>query len=182
MRALLDMDGVLADFVTGVSAAHGRPSPYENGEGRGIFDMEKLWDISSTAFWKPTNSSEFWLNLPKMADADALVEFVMGHFGEDNVAVLTAPSLFDGCMAAKRDWVAKHYPALTKRVIFAPAQAKSFLACPDNLLIDDRNENVDRFLERGGHAVLVPRPWNRAHAFSHLSVAVVQRGCFVWSK
>jgi 5'(3')-deoxyribonucleotidase len=175
------MDGVIADFVSGVSAAHGRPSPYENGGGRGIFDIEKLWGISAVEFWKPTNSVEFWLNLPKMPDADYIVAFLADHFGEDNVAILTAPSLFDGCMAAKRKWIEQHYPQFAKRVIFSPAGAKSFLASEHNVLIDDRDENVERFQLAGGAAVLVPRPWNKDHRYADMALGYVKHRVF-WPK
>ena len=42
------------------------------------------------------------------------------------------------------------------------------------LLIDDSDKNVDSFRKCGGHAVLVPRPWNSLHGFNaldHLTTA-----------
>lgn len=160
MKVFLDMDGVLSDFVGGVSRAHGRPSPYDSPGCEGIFDMEKLWGISLEEFWAPTNNPEFWEGLERTPEADAIVALVVQEFGTDNVAILTAPSLFSGCMGAKRAWVAKHYPFLKKRIIFASAEAKKFVAGPRKILVDDRTENIQGWKKAGGYGVLIPRPWN----------------------
>ena len=38
----------------------------------------------------------------------------------------------------------------------------------------DKDENVDGFREAGGKALLVPRPWNRAHLQADRTVQVVR--------
>jgi 5'(3')-deoxyribonucleotidase len=165
---LLDMDGVVADFVGGVCAAHNRPSPYDDHASRGIFDMDKLWNMSPSSFWKPCDGESFWDDLQKMPDADVIVDLAVNAFGENNIAVLTAPSMSQYCVPGKRRWMQKHYPFLAKNMIFT--SAKRFLAGPDRVLIDDRNENVDSFIRAGGHGILLPRPWNRDHRLSDLSI------------
>lgn len=162
MRVFCDMDGVLADFVGGASKAHNRPSPYFEGSScLGKFEMEECWGIGAEEFWAPTNSKEFWLGLEKTPEFEAILLRSAWYFGGENLAILTAPSLFPGCMGAKREWIQKHSPFLGKKVIFASAEAKKFFAHPQALLIDDRDQNVEEWREAGGAAVLVPRLWNK---------------------
>src|ERR1039457_3292827 len=116
MICFIDMDGVLSDFVAGVCAAHNRPDPYANRKPD-IFDMEKIWGLSVADFWKPTNSLEFWLDLPKMPDGDAIMDVATSTFGIENICVLTAPSKDAGCVPGKRQWINQHYPQVGKRIL-----------------------------------------------------------------
>jgi 5'(3')-deoxyribonucleotidase len=163
MKCFLDMDGVLADFVGGVSAAHKLQSPYENenlGISRfGVFDMEKLWGMSAEKFWEPTNNSGFWAFLSETPEAVQLVRLVNDIFGQENIAILTSPSQHEGCFKGKKEWIRKHFPQFNKNIIFG--SAKEFMASPDRVLVDDRDKNIDGFEAAGGHGVLVPRAWNR---------------------
>lgn len=172
IKCLLDMDGVLADFVLGVSKAHNRPSPYLQTSSLGEFNMEKLWGITTGEFWEPTNRPDFWSGLEKMPEADGIVEMVFTAFGEPNVAILTAPSMSQYCIVEKREWIKKYYGNLHSRMIFG--SAKEFLAGPGKLLIDDLNKNIDEFNKNGGVAILLPRPWNRRHADSEKATQVLQ--------
>tara|TARA_B100000700_G_C14367978_1_gene544625 strand:+ start:90 stop:317 length:228 start_codon:yes stop_codon:yes gene_type:complete len=40
---------------------------------------------------------------------------------------------------------------------------KHLLAKPDVVLIDDSDEKCRKFIEAGGHAILLPQPWNANH-------------------
>lgn len=160
-QCLLDMDGVLADFVGGVVKAHGRPYPYIHPSSYGCFDIEKIWGISAHDFWSPCDGASFWDNLGKTPEADTLVNSVCEQFGPDNVAILTAPSQSPYCVPGKRRWIERYYPQLKKNIIFG--SAKKFLAAPTRVLIDDRDKNVDDFVGAGGCAILMPRLWNREY-------------------
>lgn len=167
-QVLLDLDGVIFDFVGPASRIHGRPDIYNAPENKGIFDMEKLLGIEPADFWKPLNGERFWHELEKMPDADAIVSLAVKLVGEDNVAVLTAPSDSPYCIPGKRESIKRHYPFLAKRVIFG--SCKEFCASPTRLLIDDRDSNVEAFAAAGGLAALVPRPWNKLYRLSLCSV------------
>lgn len=160
-QLLLDMDGVLVDFVGGCSRAHGRESPYEHGMGRGEWDMAALWKISDDEFWEPTNSYDFWFNLEKTREADAILGLANSIFGTENVAILSSPSSHPECIEAKIDWLDKHYPQFDhgKRVVFT--YSKGFVAGPNRFLIDDRDKNIKEFNAQGGNAIYCPRPWNK---------------------
>lgn len=160
MKIFLDMDGVLADFVGGACKAHNRTC-YDHPSHYGEFQLEKIWGITPAEFWKPTNSFEFWASLAKTPEADMIVETAVKLVGWENIAILTSPSLHESCVPAKRYWIEKYYPRLTKNMIFA--WGKGFIAGPGKLLVDDRDRNVDDFRAAGGQAVLVPRLWNRRY-------------------
>jgi 5'(3')-deoxyribonucleotidase len=177
-KLLLDMDGVLDDFVGGASKAHSRTSPYEDDQGHGVFDMEKLWGISTNDFWAKCQGYNFWFWMEKTKEADEIVNLATAYFGVDNIAILTSPSDPDReCVEAKRDWIKKYYPQFSKRIIFG--SAKEFLAGPERVLIDDRDRNVEDFRAAGGATVLVPRPWNKENDRSGKVLEVVKLGLAV---
>lgn len=159
MICFIDMDGVLVDFVSGVCEAHGRPDPYKSVDSIGIFDMEELWGITPDEFWKPTLKAGFWESLKKTPEADDLVSTCFRKFGANNCAILTSPSSDPSCVPGKCAWMREHFPILAKTMIFT--SAKQFLAHKGSILIDDRDENVDKFEAAGGKAIRFPRIWNR---------------------
>lgn len=161
MKIFCDMDGVLDDFVTAACAAHGRPIPYTDPANLGCFDIEKIWGITPEEFWTPLRGYDFWMNLQKTPEADYIITTLSNTYGEENVALLTAPSEDGDCIRAKRDWVKAYYPSFAKRMIFT--SAKEFLAGRNRLLVDDRDRNLDDFTAAGGLIVPVPRPWNQYH-------------------
>lgn len=169
----LDMDGIIADFVTAVHKFHGREDCYVNSKNYGIFDIEKIWGISPDDFWK-ADSQEFWETVPKMHDADMIVDLVTKVFGEDKIAILTAPSNGPGCVPGKRAWIKRNFPQFQRRIIFANANVKRFMAGPDKYLIDDKDSNVAEFKAGGGNGILVPRAWNSKFGNRNGSVAEIR--------
>jgi 5'(3')-deoxyribonucleotidase len=172
MVCFLDMDGVLADFVTAACLAHGRRSPYINPANLGKFDLEKLWGISLDEFWKPIDNEGFWYEIPPMHDAERYVQIAEENF--DEVVILTDPGESIYSFLGKKDWLSRHFPRYKNRIIFASASAKKLMAAPGRFLIDDRDENVKQFNERGGIGILVPRPWNAGHAYGIISYSHVR--------
>ena len=155
---LLDMDGVLADFIGGACKAHGRQSPYKYRDNQGVFEIEKLWGMSAKEFWQPLEYEGFWYSLAKTPDADEIVEAAFSTFGRENVAILSAPAEFRGCIPEKKEWMRVHYPELAKNMLFG--SAKRFLAGPNKVLLDDRDKNIESFRDAGGAGIVVPRSWN----------------------
>lgn len=160
------MDGVLTDFVTACCAAHGKESPYSDPKNLGIFEMEKLWNISVGEFWAPLDKlgRPFWEEMGKMPDADEIVRILEDEFGRSNICILTSPSYDPGCIPGKRAWIKNHYPQFRNQMIFGTA--KRFLAGEGRVLVDDRDENVESFVDYGGHGIVIPRLWNSCHALA----------------
>lgn len=175
-KILLDMDGVLADFVSRACEAHKKPSPYGFPENLGVFDLEKCkgWEMTPEEFWKPVNAGgyEFWRYLDLMPEAHQIVDLAVNLVGESNICILSSPSQDPGCVPGKRDWMKAHFPSLTKNMLFG--SAKRFVAGPDKILLDDRDENLKSFQEFGGRVVAVPRPWNHLHNQSHCSFEYIE--------
>ncbi len=181
-KAFLDMDGVLFDFMAAIAKIHGRPIPYDTPRAMGVWDIEKLWGITPEEFWAPValKSLEFWSNVPKTPEADQIVKYVTEEFGNENVAILTSPSMDAGCIPGKRYCIQKYFPQFKDRIIFG--SAKEFLAGPGRVLIDDRDRNVDDFVAAGGYGIIIPRPWNRDHAFTPAVVEILQRELSKWRR
>lgn len=156
-KVMFDLDGVITDFVKAICKLHGRPDPYENEEHHGNFDMDKIWQMPARDFWSPCGY-EFWFGLEFTSEANRLLSMIDNVIGLDRCCILTSPCDTAGCTDGKRDWIKKHLPYFKKRVLIG--SCKEFLASPDTLLIDDRDENIAKFLEHGGQAFTFPRPWN----------------------
>jgi 5'(3')-deoxyribonucleotidase len=159
-QILLDMDGVIVDFVKGVCGLHGRTNPYLNGKNINEFGMDKIWGLSASDFWKDCGY-EFWSSLEFSPEAESVISRVEECVGPENICLLTAPCATAGCIDGKREWVRKFMPAYSKRLLVG--SSKEFLAAPGRLLIDDRNENVWSYVKASGPAFLFPRPWNDNH-------------------
>ena len=152
-----DLDGVLAHFVRGALKKHGREDVPVVSVPWGI---EAHLGIAPEVFWSALDR-EFVETLEPYADGLELFKAAETVVGSDNIGILSSPWDTPGCFEGKRAWVAKHLPGYEKR--FFTGAAKEMFAGPGKMLVDDRNENVDRFRSKHGCAVLVPRPWNRRH-------------------
>ena len=174
MKILLDLDGVIVDFVEGACQAHHRrmyDEPLKEEEAGG-YHIEKLWGISRNAFWKPMAEPEFWRKLDWMPDGREILEIVERAVGPENVCLLTSPSVGSGPVVGKLDWIEKNMPAYEWRYLIGPV--KDFCAGPDAILVDDSDGNVGSFAEAGGGTVLVPRPWNSNWEHRHDAVEWVK--------
>jgi 5'(3')-deoxyribonucleotidase len=162
-RALLDLDGVLLDFQKGVANALGRENNhYDKPEAWGIWETWKVMGISEHVFWEALDSYEFWATLEWMPDGREILELVESYFGKPNIAIMTSPCQHPHCSAAKQWYIQEHLPDYRRRYLIT--SAKDFMADSGHVLIDDYDENVRLYRERGGPAILVPRPWNSLHS------------------
>ncbi len=169
-RILLDMDSVLVDLPAGLAREHGRELPFTFGEPAG-FEMSTLWGISATEMWAPCGR-DFWRNLEPLPWMSELVNELELRFGRDNMCLLTSPTLNDGCVDGKLDWIRKHLPAYRRRYLIGPA--KVFCAGSSSCLVDDRVENTEAFIESGGFAFTFPAPWNPHYAAAGNPMPVVR--------
>lgn len=160
MIVYLDMDGVLADFVSAAIKACRLPIEHDKVEAWNFFEQDMLtesdfWSIidHTPGFWD--NIAPYW-ELPKIK---ALIP---------NAIVCTRPSKHEGCASAKLRWLRRYWnPQIDFDHIHMTA-AKWQLAGPDRLLIDDNDEHVAEFMSMGGPAILYPRPWNSLREWSDM--------------
>ena len=171
-RIFLDMDDVLNRWSSACFAKfYGAPPPssFFNGyfERHGYDVLGAVNELCSTQMSKQTFwdsfPREFWANVPVSDEAMILIGLCEQLVGKDHVCILTAPTLDPDCLAGKLEWIHRFMPKWLHRQ-FLVGSCKQFCAHPEALLIDDADKNVDRFREWGGHAILVPRPWNTLNA------------------
>lgn len=185
MKCLLDMDGVVADFVRAAMRLHDKPWPYgEGAAGDDYWDIIGLWSMTPEEFWAPLGR-DFWSSVPKTPDADEVVNTVADVVGRENICFLTSPCGTDGCVDGKREWLAEHYPdiptlfSVSSRTGGLPP--KQFCAGPGTILIDDHTPSVQKFREFGGFAFLYPRPWNNGHAFQGQALPMLRESLTLWA-
>jgi len=167
---LLDMDGVIANFVKG--AAEVFNTTYEElldelkpEEWTIEFALERMGKIKAEnitlAFWEriEQEGEKFWSELPMFPEAKELYEFLFTL--TDNVFFCTSPSYKSTCVAGKLKWLQKHFGGNTCRnYVFTPAENKMLLANKYTILIDDSDKNIKAFKQAGGVGILYPRKWN----------------------
>lgn len=172
-RCLLDMDGVLVDFVGGACRHHGIRDPYDDPQNWGKPKLDELAGMPKSVFFAPLGE-DFWANLEPTRECFALVEMLEKHFGKEAVCIMTSPVLTHGCYEGKLCWLRKHLPQFSRRFLVGPT--KEFAAGPEVTLVDDSDSNIDRFLAWGGDVIQVPRPWNRLHKLSSAVLLSVVNG------
>lgn len=148
MKVFLDMDGVLADFVRG----------YREHVGICIKVMNKMYDDNvypdRNHVWEKTRDGNFWKSLPKMPEADIIIETVFSHWHENDINILTAPVRCDpSCPTQKLEWVKAHTNIKPENFNAVHRSRKKEFACvggKPNLLIDDHEKNIAEWREAGG--------------------------------
>ena len=165
MIAILDVDGVLADFRRGVCEAFDRNDPsnnwtfWEDWKGISFEDVNEICDI------------DFWRLLYFTPEGMEIEQIVRRKFKD--VYLLTTPMPNPGSGTGKLLWVKEYLPWLYDKTILSYAP-KSLLAGPDTLLIDDKDENIAEFVAAGGRGILVPRLWNELCGWSNETLQVVK--------
>lgn len=167
-RIFLDLDDVCNRFTMYALRMVG--CPVDSWSYRD-FNPEWGWDIVKAAntlhptrkfttadFWNSI-SREVWATVPESGEYDTLLCDSASLVGDENVCILSSPTLDPDCLAGKAEWIRKHIcPELRRQYLIGPR--KYFCARPDALLIDDSDKNVREFRQHGGQAILMPRPWN----------------------
>lgn len=157
---LLDMDGVLCDFVSAAMRVHGATFD-ESVWPKGIDDLASLLGVSISEFWREIDSFEeehgFWSRLKAyhwLSDLVAMAE----PYG---FTIATSPSRDPSCAAGKIEWMQRHLDERFNGYMIG--SQKELLAAPGRVLIDDRDEQCKRFEEAGGYSIVFPQPWNAKH-------------------
>jgi 5'(3')-deoxyribonucleotidase len=162
LTIFLDLDGVIADFITAAMSAL-NVTYYTIPPDEPNIEKWPGVNVSTKEFWSAIDKTneDFWFNILKYDYSDELVR-LCHSYGE--VFFLTSPSRNPACLSGKMMWIKKHYPRMARNAIMTPA--KYLCAAPNRVLIDDTEAKVDKFIEYGGSAILFPQPYNRAwHGF-----------------
>ncbi len=169
-RILLDVDDTLNSFTMYVLNRMGCPvGRYEYDEFPrdcgydilGAYNQLRIKgspEVTKSQFWNSI-TREVWAGAPKSREFQFILDHSTQLVGEENVCLLTSPTIDPDSLAGKLEWIHKNTPRWMHRQ-FLVGPCKHFCARPDSLLIDDSDDKVNKFREHGGHAILVPRPWN----------------------
>lgn len=143
-KVYVDMDGVLANFYAGVTAATGHEEP----RALALQDIEDA--MASFA------GTDFFYTLPKYEQADQLIAMVNKMTGGDWY-ILSSPLKYDreGSAKHKAAWVKKYLNIQPKGMHFTGDKAQ-FATQPDgtpNILIDDYPKYLEKWTNAGGIGV-----------------------------
>ena len=159
-----DQDGVLAAFwesaLRKLNDKFRRENPISRDEYReyGKFDMASLFGVTNKEFWSCVEDSNyFWDSLGTFPWSKDLYDFLR-KFAP--VTICSSPSDGLNCVYGKTQWLKKHIDQSITTGDCVFTKKKYLLANPNVLLIDDLQENCDKFIAAGGHAVCVPSTWN----------------------
>jgi hypothetical protein len=172
---LLDIDGVCARTQYHLLTSFGVPFKDESE-----YPVECGWDIVAAAnllsgynrFTPATFfgaiTREMWATIPVTTEFPELLELCENLVGLTNVHFLSSPTISPESLAGKLEWIQRNAPfQMCRQFLIGPS--KHVCARPSSLLIDDRDENVEEFRQRGGQAVLLPRPWNSLHGYDAMT-------------
>jgi 5'(3')-deoxyribonucleotidase len=136
-RIFCDLDGVIIDFNQG----------YKDLTN---ITLDKSEHRSDSKFWEPIEKAgyDFWANLKWMSDGHILWNFISPY----NPTILSAPSRQVESRIGKHDWVNRELPGTP--LILRSAKHKKDFAAPDAILIDDRPENIEGWIQEGGIGIL----------------------------
>jgi hypothetical protein len=131
-----DLDGVLVDFIKGYLELTGR-------DITGQF-------LNSKWFWEPIDRAgkKFWSDLEWTHDGKHL----WNHIEKHNPKILSAPSRENDSIIGKHDWVKREIPG-SQLLLRSPQNKKEF-ATPTSILIDDRLDNIEGWVNSSGIGIL----------------------------
>ncbi len=159
-RILLDLDGVLADWVGSVAPLFDFDREQLVGAWPpGTYDIAEVLDVSANELWRRVDKvgAAFWSGLEPLPWCAELLELCQALAP---TTILTSPSHDPSAAAGKTAWLQAQFGSDFRDYLIGPD--KPACAHPGALLIDDRDTGCDAFVQAGGQAVVFPQPWNSA--------------------
>ena len=138
----LDMDGVLVDFF-------GAFAKLANVEHWKQMDSQRLQGVLNKIV-----GSDYFAKLPKTNACDSIVEMAIDFAG--SYSILSSPLRGDIANSTKhkRAWVIDNLsPQPAKTIIIRDKSQYALLNGVQNILIDDRENNIHKWQEAGGYGI-----------------------------
>jgi len=137
-----DLDGVLVSFDEGYYKLTGVHTHHADSQGNVYF-----WRLFKTKLnEKNISELEYWSSLDWMPDGKLLWNYIKKY----NPHILTAPSRDKTSEIGKTLWVEEHINNEYDKLLFKPAKFKSDYSKINSILIDDRQDTIDRWNYKGG--------------------------------
>ena len=164
MKVFLDLDGVIVDFMGGLLERFPCPHlQFKKGSYDTIKQIAAYHGIQERDIWFHLDPN-FWIDLKFTNEAKELITFLEEEFGISNICLCSSPANERGAHG-KMLWIKENLPEYWRLRHYMFTSVKYFCASEDSLLIDDSDEQIYDFELYDGKAILVPRFWNKGHAF-----------------
>lgn len=163
MNILLDMDGVLSDFLGGAikvcnDLTGKNYTTEEYARTFGKWGINDFYGIPIDEMWRGIEETpDYWYNLEVLPWAKELYEW-LSEIG--TVTIVTSPPLQTECATQKMNWLRYHLMVEPPEVFIG---SRKYLMAGNGVLIDDWDVNVNKFREAGGEAILIPSNWNQTN-------------------
>ncbi len=144
-KIFCDLDGVLADFVGGIS----RLLP-EYSDEKFLSDPKHRKEMWSAINKYSSEGGKVWGELDTMQDAQQLWNYIKKY----DVEILTAtgdPKY--GAAQQKHIWVKKNFGNVKVNIV-RMSKEKAQYAAPNHILIDDMPKSINPWVEAGGIGIL----------------------------
>jgi len=155
---LLDMDGVVTQFVAAAIRLHGLDvGAVLAGWPKGEYRIEEICHRTPREFWGLIEeySPAFWRDLDPYPYFEP---FYRALCGRGEVVFCTSPGWDADASKGKVEWLQDRFGKNFRNYIIT--NQKHLMAGPGRFLIDDFGKQCDEFNAAGGRAVLFPRVWN----------------------
>lgn len=156
-KFIVDLDMVLADFVTGSGIAHGMSTANVNK-----WRYYEDWGIDGARFWQRIHSfgDRFYGEMVPVLPWAATLLHAVG----DNYRIMSAPGAPTLSKpvdwSAKWLWLSKYFPAVSADRLIVGFCKEELAAGPHVMLLDDSQDGCDKFIAAGGSACVFPQLWN----------------------
>ncbi len=151
---LLDMDGVICNFIEGLIETHRWPISHDSYSS---WNHHRTFGLSDEDMWAPTNDGKWWTQLNEYPWAKRLLQELM-KLGE--VVFCTSPNRDATCPSQKVEWLRSKGFMWERGINYQIGKQKELNAKSGAILIDDSDDNVKKYRDHGGKAILFPMPWN----------------------
>lgn len=151
---LLDVDGVLANFIGSLIASLGLDISHDDWV---TYDHHRTLGLTDDQMWAATRTPGWWSELYPYPWAHEIMSRLREI--DPDIIFSTAPSADPKCAAEKIDWL-RSYGFMGSRNDFMIGPHKHLMAKSGALLIDDSDKNIAAFRTAGGLALTFPQPWN----------------------
>lgn len=131
-KVYIDMDGVLADFF---------------GEIERMQNVSHYSKINVPETMAKIKGTPFFSTLPKLPNADLLVNTVVNLFGNYSILSTPLPEDEGNTIKHKHIWIETYLPIQPQQIVFSQ---EKHLYAKGNILIDDHRPNINLWQEHGG--------------------------------
>jgi 5'(3')-deoxyribonucleotidase len=182
INILLDMDGVLADFITSAVRVFNKNlgtnvTMEQYATEFGQWGLNEPFNITVNKAWEFISKEEnFWIDIKPYPWAKELYEWLK-TIGD--VTIITSPSLHEDCATQKMIWLKKHLEINTSDVFIG---SKKYLMAGNGILIDDYPVNCEKFTKSRGKAILIPSNWNTVNLTFDKIKEVIELGIYEVSR